>query len=91
LPDCALGTVSLRCTHATLATGPHIEGPPVEQRVVPTTMMTLEEVEPIAQELGVRHAMVIEGGGAIARWLDPPSCWRGFEKAHERCEQKEKS
>jgi mannosyl-3-phosphoglycerate phosphatase len=32
--------------------------------------MTLEEIEPIASELELRHAMIIEAGGAIARWRD---------------------
>lgn len=36
--------------------------------VVPVTVMTLEEIAPIADELHLRHAMVIEAGGAIARW-----------------------
>ncbi len=36
--------------------------------VIPVSVMTLEEVAPIAEELGLRHAMVIEAGGAIARW-----------------------
>ena len=36
--------------------------------VVPVSVMTLEEIAPIAAELGLRHAMVIEAGGAIARW-----------------------
>ncbi|HUP60309.1 MAG TPA: hypothetical protein VNA69_07805 [Thermoanaerobaculia bacterium] len=36
--------------------------------VVPVTVMTLEEIEPIARELGFRDAMIIEAGGAIARW-----------------------
>ncbi|HET7711541.1 MAG TPA: HAD hydrolase family protein [Thermoanaerobaculia bacterium] len=38
--------------------------------VVPVTVMTFDEVAPIAEELGLRHAMVIEAGGAIARWKD---------------------
>jgi mannosyl-3-phosphoglycerate phosphatase family protein len=38
--------------------------------VVPVSIMTLEEMEPIANELGLRNAMVIEAGGAIARWVD---------------------
>jgi predicted mannosyl-3-phosphoglycerate phosphatase (HAD superfamily) len=41
--------------------------------VVPVTEMTLSEVEPIAREHGMRHAMIIEAGGAIARWTD--SSW----------------
>ena len=44
----------------------HAAGVPV----VPVTVMTLEEVEPIARELGLRHAMIIEAGGAIARFVD---------------------
>lgn len=38
--------------------------------VIPVTVMTFEEIEPIASELGLRHAMIIEAGGAIARWRD---------------------
>lgn len=36
--------------------------------VIPVSVMTLDEVAPIATELGLRHAMIIEAGGAIARW-----------------------
>lgn len=36
--------------------------------VIPVTAMTLEEMEPLAREMGLRHAMIIEAGGAIARW-----------------------
>lgn len=36
--------------------------------VVPVTVMTLEEIAPLAAELGMRHAMIVEAGGAIARW-----------------------
>lgn len=36
--------------------------------VIPVSVMTLEEIEPLARELGMRHAMVIEAGGAIAWW-----------------------
>jgi len=36
--------------------------------VVPVTALTLAEALPIAEELGVRKAMIIESGGAIARW-----------------------
>ena len=36
--------------------------------VVPVTVMTLDEIEPLAREMGFRHAMIIEAGGAIARW-----------------------
>jgi mannosyl-3-phosphoglycerate phosphatase family protein len=36
--------------------------------VIPVTVMTLEEIAPIAADLGLRTAMVIEAGGAIARW-----------------------
>jgi len=42
--------------------------------VIPMTVMTLEEIAPIAAELGLRMPMVIEAGGAIARWTD-----RGWE------------
>jgi mannosyl-3-phosphoglycerate phosphatase len=38
--------------------------------VIPMTVMTLEEIEPLAQELGLRHAMVVEAGGAMARWRE---------------------
>ena len=36
--------------------------------VIPVTAMTLDEMEPLAREMGFRHAMIIEAGGAIARW-----------------------
>lgn len=36
--------------------------------VIPITVMTLDEIAPVAADLGLRHAMVIEAGGAIARW-----------------------
>jgi mannosyl-3-phosphoglycerate phosphatase len=36
--------------------------------VIPLSVMTLGELEPIAAELGLQQAMVIEAGGAIARW-----------------------
>ncbi|HJQ35731.1 MAG TPA: hypothetical protein VKB93_01200 [Thermoanaerobaculia bacterium] len=36
--------------------------------VIPISSMTLAELEPIARELGMHHAMIIEAGGAIARW-----------------------
>lgn len=35
---------------------------------VPVTEMTLEEIEPIAHQLGTRRPMIVEAGGAIARW-----------------------
>jgi mannosyl-3-phosphoglycerate phosphatase family protein len=38
--------------------------------VIPMSVMTLEEIAPIATELEFREAMVIEAGGAIARWKD---------------------
>jgi len=38
--------------------------------VIPMTVMTLDEIAPIATELGFRRAMVIEAGAAIARWID---------------------
>jgi predicted mannosyl-3-phosphoglycerate phosphatase (HAD superfamily) len=38
--------------------------------VIPMSVMTLDELSPIAAELGLQTAMVIEGGGAIARWKD---------------------
>lgn len=36
--------------------------------VIPVSVMTLEEIAPIAAELGLQHAMIVEAGGAIARW-----------------------
>jgi mannosyl-3-phosphoglycerate phosphatase len=36
--------------------------------VIPVTVMTLGEIEPIAADLGMRRAMIIEAGGAVARW-----------------------
>lgn len=36
--------------------------------VIPVSVMTLDEIAPIATELGLRHAMIVEAGGAIARW-----------------------
>lgn len=36
--------------------------------VIPVSVMTLDELAPIAASLGLRQAMVIEAGGAIARW-----------------------
>lgn len=36
--------------------------------VVPVSVMTMEELEPIARDFGFAHAMVVEAGGAIARW-----------------------
>jgi mannosyl-3-phosphoglycerate phosphatase len=38
--------------------------------VIPMSVMTLEEIAPLAAELGLQTAMVIEAGGAIARWKD---------------------
>ena len=38
--------------------------------VVPMSVMTLDELAPIAAGLGLQTAMVIEAGGAIARWKD---------------------
>lgn len=38
--------------------------------VIPMSVMTLEELSPIAADLGLQTAMVIEAGGAIARWKD---------------------
>ncbi|MBV9496929.1 MAG: hypothetical protein JOZ54_21995 [Acidobacteria bacterium] len=38
--------------------------------VIPMSVMTLEELVPIAEELGLRQAMVIEAGAAIARWKE---------------------
>ncbi len=39
-------------------------------QVIPVSVMTLEEIAPIAAELGLQQAMIIEAGGAIARWRD---------------------
>lgn len=38
--------------------------------VVPMSVMTLDELSPVAAGLGLQTAMVIEAGGAIARWKD---------------------
>lgn len=38
--------------------------------VIPMSVMTLDEIAPIARDLGLRTAMVVEAGGAIARWKD---------------------
>src|SRR3954453_7348634 len=38
--------------------------------VIPMTVMTLDEIAPIAASLGLRDPMVIEAGSAIARWSD---------------------
>jgi mannosyl-3-phosphoglycerate phosphatase len=38
--------------------------------VIPTSVMTLDELSPIAADLGLQTAMVIEAGAAIARWRD---------------------
>ena len=42
----------------------HAAGVPV----IPVSLMTLEELAPIAADLDLKCAMVIEAGGAIARW-----------------------
>jgi len=36
--------------------------------VIPVSVMTLDELAPIAAAVGMQHAMIIEAGGAIARW-----------------------
>lgn len=36
--------------------------------VIPVSVMTLDELAPLASELGLQRAMVVEAGGAIARW-----------------------
>ncbi len=36
--------------------------------VIPVSVMTLDELAPIAADLGLQQAMIIEAGGAIARW-----------------------
>lgn len=36
--------------------------------VVPVTSKTFDEVEPLARDLGLRHALIVESGGAIAGW-----------------------
>jgi mannosyl-3-phosphoglycerate phosphatase family protein len=41
--------------------------------IVPVTSMTLDEMAPIADELELRSPMIIESGGAIARW--GPTGW----------------
>ncbi len=38
--------------------------------VIPMSVMTLDELAPIAAGLGLRTAMIVEAGGAIARWKD---------------------
>lgn len=38
--------------------------------VIPMSVMTLDELSPVAAGLGLQTAMVIEAGGAIARWKD---------------------
>lgn len=38
--------------------------------VIPVSVMTLEEIAPIAADLHMQQAMIIEAGGAIARWRD---------------------
>ena len=38
--------------------------------VIPVSVMTLDELAPIAADLGLQQAMIIEAGGAIARWKD---------------------
>jgi mannosyl-3-phosphoglycerate phosphatase family protein len=38
--------------------------------VIPMSVMTLDELAPIAAGLGLQTAMVVEAGGAIARWKD---------------------
>lgn len=36
--------------------------------VVPVTSKTFDEVEPLARDLGLRHGLIMESGGAIAGW-----------------------
>jgi mannosyl-3-phosphoglycerate phosphatase len=36
--------------------------------VIPVTSKTFEEVEPLAREIGLRHALIVESGGGIACW-----------------------
>jgi mannosyl-3-phosphoglycerate phosphatase family protein len=36
--------------------------------VIPVSVMTLDELAPLATDLGLRDAMIVEAGGAIARW-----------------------
>ncbi|HYI13332.1 MAG TPA: hypothetical protein VEK57_30070 [Thermoanaerobaculia bacterium] len=38
--------------------------------VIPVSVMSLEELAPIAADLGMQHAMIFEAGGAIARWKE---------------------
>jgi mannosyl-3-phosphoglycerate phosphatase len=45
--------------------------------VVPVTSKTFDEVEPLARDLGLRHALIVESGGGIAgrdgdEWLFEP-------------------
>ncbi len=49
----------------------HAAGVPV----IPMSVMTLEELAPIAADLGMKTAMVVEAGGAIARWGDGEHGW----------------
>lgn len=46
--------------------------------VIPVSVMTLDEIAPLAADLGLQQVMVIEAGGAIARW-------NGKEWAVEPC------
>ncbi|MGZ5431767.1 MAG: hypothetical protein ACXWH7_02470 [Thermoanaerobaculia bacterium] len=41
----------------------HAAGVPV----IPVSVLTLDEITPIAEDLGLKHAMIFEAGGAIAR------------------------
>jgi mannosyl-3-phosphoglycerate phosphatase len=38
--------------------------------IIPVSAMTLGEIAPIAADLGLQQAMIIEAGGAIARWKE---------------------
>jgi mannosyl-3-phosphoglycerate phosphatase len=38
--------------------------------VIPVSVMTLDEIAPIAADLGLGTAMIIEAGSAIVRWSD---------------------
>lgn len=38
--------------------------------VIPVSTLTLDEIAPIAADLRLRGAMIVEAGGAIARWTE---------------------
>lgn len=59
-------------SHTTRATIRHLLGAGVP--VIPVDAMTLDEMAPLALDLGLESAMVVEAGGAIARPV--PGGWR---------------